>query len=149
MKPKQVRTELEANGFEISHIIGSGNYAIHSLYIDEKNRKWCYNNLKDKVVKIHSFDELLDVQTKEEYNSKTKGGGAGALAGGLLFGVTGAIVGSAMSTKKTQQTLKSRCIVVTVIGFSDNIIKIDAGSDTTALYGAFQSILATKQGGIK
>jgi hypothetical protein len=149
MKPKQLRTELEANGFEISHIIGSGNYAIHSLYIDEKNRKWCYNNLKDKAVKIRFFDELLDVQTKEEYNSKTKGGGAGALAGGLLFGVTGAIVGSAMSTKKTQQTLKSRCIVVTVIGFSDNIIKIDAGSDTTALYGAFQSILATKQGGIK
>jgi hypothetical protein len=149
MKPKQVSSELVANGFEISHIIGSGNYAIHSLYIDEKNRKWCYNNLKDKAVKIRFFDELLDVQTKEEYNSKTKGGGAGALAGGLLFGVTGAIVGSAMSTKKTQQTLKSRCIVVTVIGFSDNIIKIDAGSDTTALYGAFQSILATKQGGIK
>lgn len=149
MKPKQVRAELESKGFEISHIIGSGNYAIHSLYIDEKNRKWCYNNMKDKDIKIRSFEELLNLQTKEEYDSKTKGGGAGALAGGLLFGVTGAIVGNAMSTKKTQQVLKSRCVVVTVTGFSDNIIRIDAGSDTTALYGAFQSILAAKQGGIK
>jgi hypothetical protein len=144
MKPKQLRAELQARGFEVSHVIGKGDYAIHSLYIDEKNRQWCYNNLKDKEIKIRSFEELIDVQTLEEYTSKTKGGGAGALAGGLMFGAVGAIVGNAMSTKKTTQTLKSKCIVITVSGFTDNIIRIDVGSDTTALYGAFQSILAAK-----
>lgn len=147
MKFQHVQEELAAHAFVVTHAVGGSKYTINSLYIDEQHHLWCFHNIKDKAVKIRSFDELLDVQTQEQYDAKTRGGGAGSLLGALTFGVAGAIVGGAISTKTTKQVLKRKSLIVFTTGFDDNTIIINAGSATADLYAAFRSIIHAKGGG--
>lgn len=145
MKEPELTMQLQAQGLTPTHVVGGGKYAMHGLYIDETNRKWCSNNLKDDHVVVRSFEDILDVRMEDQYDQKTRGGGGTSLLGAAMFGVTGAVVGSALGTKTTKQQLKSRHIIVTLNSFSNSVLKIDAGPNNQKVYAAFQAMRSSQQ----
>lgn len=78
------------------------------LFIDEKN---CLFKIDGGIYK---YDELLSFELLEDGDSVVKGGLGRAVAGGLLFGGAGAIIGGVTAKKKTKNICKSMRIKVTL-----------------------------------
>ena len=87
--------------FTITKEIGS------YLKVDENNRQWYIPDGlfgKTKNPRIHSYDDVLDCELLEDGGSISKGGLGRAVAGGMLLGGVGAIVGG-VTGKKIQNQL--------------------------------------------
>lgn len=65
------------------------------LLIDNTKKKWCAKEHNNSVPRIYSFKDLNEFEIYEDGDSIVKGRAGSALMGGLLFGSTGAIIGSA------------------------------------------------------
>lgn len=78
---------------------------IDTLLIDEENRLFKLKNML--VLDIYSFDQIIDFEIIEDGESVVKGGLGRAVAGGLLFGGVGAIVGGVTGGKKSKGICKS------------------------------------------
>lgn len=90
-----------------------GNY----LRVDENKKQWYIPDGlfgKTKNPKIHSYDEVLDYELLEDGNSVAKGGLGRAVAGGVLFGGVGAVVGGVTGKKKSKSTCTSLRIKITL-----------------------------------
>ncbi|RHM97863.1 hypothetical protein [Dielma fastidiosa] len=79
------------------------------LWIDETNKMFgiemnCGIGLKK--IEIYKYEDLLNYEYLEDGICITRGGMGASLAGGLLFGGTGAIVGSITGKKKIILILK-------------------------------------------
>ena len=97
-KKKESLKELET--FTITKDFGS------YIKFDENNKKWCipdtaFGKLKNPI--IYSFDDIIGYELLEDGDSIIKSGAGKALAGGLVFGLGGAIVGAA-GKRKTKST---------------------------------------------
>ncbi len=69
--------------------------------INSSERKWAV--VKNGLIQeFHNFDEILDYEVVENGRSLISGRAGAAAVGGLLFGATGAIVGSSMSKSNTE-----------------------------------------------
>jgi len=83
------------------------------LLIDEKSQVWCIPDGRNGELinpRIHTYDDIIsfELDTTEELITKSKKGIGRAVAGGALFGPSGAIVGAATGKHKaTTQTKKS------------------------------------------
>lgn len=87
------------------------------LKIDENRKEWYIPDGfagKAKNPRIHRFDEILGYELLEDGDSITKGGLGRAVAGGLLFGGVGAVVGGVTGKKKTKNTCTSLRVKITL-----------------------------------
>lgn len=96
-KQKKAKNEIEekikAEGFIISKKIQTSN---SRLYVDDVNKKWfVQDNRYNSNPKFMKFSDLLEFEIYEDGNSIAKGKTGRALVGGVLFGVVGAVAGSA------------------------------------------------------
>lgn len=78
------------------------------LKIDENNKSFKIGN------NIFSYQNLIDFELIEDGETITKGGLGRAVAGGLLFGGVGAVVGGVTGGKKTKGVCTSLKIKVTL-----------------------------------
>lgn len=90
-----------------------GNY----LAIDENSHQWAIGkgilSPFEKAIP-YNYEGLVDFELLEDGSSITKGGLGRAVVGGMLFGSTGAVVGSITGKKKTKQTCTHLEIKITV-----------------------------------
>lgn len=87
------------------------------LKVDENAREWFIPDRFAGGVKnprIHSYDEILDFELLEDGGSIVKGGLGRAVAGGVLFGGVGAIIGGATGKRKSKPTCTSLKIKITL-----------------------------------
>lgn len=126
------------------------------IKFDEINRKWFvpdgfFGGVKNPI--IYSFDDIIAFELLEDGNSITKGGTGRAIAGGLLFGGVGAIVGGSTGKRKTKSTCIKLQIKITVNSMSMPAVYINliAGETKTdgfiykAAYSSAQNILSVLQ----
>ena len=103
--------QASARKFSPTKIIG--NY----LAVDENNRQWAIGkgvfSPFEKAIP-YNYEDLVDFELLEDGSSITKGGLGRAVVGGMLFGHTGAVVGSITGKKKTKQTCTNLEIKITV-----------------------------------
>lgn len=82
------------------------------LKIDDKNKKWVIP--VSELSKIYNFADIIDFELLEDGDSVVKGGLGRAIAGGVLFGGVGAIVGGVTGNKKSKAVCNSLKIKITV-----------------------------------
>ena len=126
------------------------------IKFDEKSRKWfvpdgTFGGIKNPI--IYSFDDIIAFELLEDGNSITKGGMGRAIAGGLLFGGVGAIVGGSTGKRKTKSTCTKLQIKITVNNMNTPAVYINliAGETKTdsfiykTAYTSAQNILSVLQ----
>lgn len=92
------------------------------LEIDDKNKIIRIKNGISTVTK--SYSDILDFELQEDNESVIKGGTGRALAGGLLFGGVGAIVGSATGNRKTNSIAQKMTLVIRLNDMNTPMIQI-------------------------
>lgn len=97
------------------------------LFIDEEKKQWLVPTgiLGGKTNKswVYSFSDIREFELLENGNSVSSGGLGRAVAGGILFGGVGAVVGGVTGKKKNVSTVTSMQIKITT-----------ADMDTPAVY---------------
>lgn len=83
---------------------------------DDKLKMWyASKEKKPKHPVLFRFDEIVNVELKEDGNTVTNGGGIGrSVVGGLLFGGAGAIAGGLTSSKTSKKEIFSLDIIITL-----------------------------------
>ncbi|WZY01570.1 SHOCT domain-containing protein [Bacillus sp. FSL W7-1360] len=87
------------------------------LEIDENKKQWLIPDGffgGKKKPKIYNFTDVIDFELLEDGSSITKGGLGRAVAGGILFGGVGAVVGGVTGSKKSKATCDSLKIRITL-----------------------------------
>lgn len=74
---------------------------------------------------LFRYDQIIDFELLEDGESISKGGLGRAVAGGVLFGGVGAVVGAVTGGKKTKSVCKSMRIKITLRNFEAQTIYID------------------------
>lgn len=90
---------------------------LNYIEFDEQKRLWLIpDGFAGKKVnpKIYSFDDIIEYELLQDGDSVTKGGLGRAVAGGVLFGGVGAIVGGTTGKKKTKSVINDLKIKITV-----------------------------------
>lgn len=102
------QNEIAFNEFDVT------NQAGKRLFDDRNNRKF-YVATDDKkcIPDVFDYSQLVDYRIEEDGNSIQKSGVGSAVAGGLLFGGVGAVIGG-LGGRKTKNMIKSLKIVLTV-----------------------------------
>lgn len=97
------------------------------LFIDEGKKQWLVPTgilgAKTNKSRVYSFSDIREFELLENGNSVSSGGLGRALAGGILFGGVGAVVGGVTGKKKGVSTITSMQIKITT-----------ADMDTPAVY---------------
>lgn len=73
------------------------------ISIDENNKLWSVPCFSKNL--IFSYNDIISYELLKDGESVTKGGLGSAVAGGVLFGGVGAIVGGVVGSKKTNQEI--------------------------------------------
>lgn len=87
------------------------------IKVDRNSKTWCSPTqtsgfgISDKNPDIFSFSDLIDFELFEDGVSITKGGLGTAVAGGILFGGVGAIVGGGLGKKQKDVVNKMSIII--------------------------------------
>lgn len=85
---------------------------VGSLSFDDNTQTFIITKTK-KNQDLYNYNQIVDFELLEDGESITKGGLGRAVAGGLLFGGVGAIVGGVTGGKKTKTICKSLQIKIT------------------------------------
>lgn len=95
-------TDKVLSSYDIENGLVLPNF-VEILAIDDKNKIF-YTIVADNIYK-YEFSKLMDVQISHNTKTYVSGKGLTSIAGGLAFGVPGAIAGSAGKRKvKTKET---------------------------------------------
>lgn len=102
---------------------------INSFIKFDETNKLIYIETKRKNGKIkknvYSFENITGFELLEDGETITKGGLGSAIAGGVLFGGTGAIVGSIVGKKKTKKIIENLQIKLTLKTISEPVAYIN------------------------
>lgn len=121
MDNKKARLE-ELNSFNATKKIGT------HMEIDEDQKKWLIPDGMfggKKNPNIYNFNDIADFELLEDGESIAKGGLGRAVAGGILFGGVGAIVGGVTGGKKSKSICTSLKIKITLNNISKPVVYID------------------------
>lgn len=126
--------------FTVSQEVKAGDLFFR---VDDSQKLWYYD-LKNAInPALFRFDEIIDYDLSEDGEMITKGGVGKAVAGGLMFGGVGAIVGGATAKKKTQNVVKHLKLHITLankytksltVEFIPALTECKSGSITYNLY---------------
>jgi hypothetical protein len=99
----------EFNAFNATKKVGG------YLEIDGNKKQWLMPVGKNKIPKVYNYNDIVDFELLEDGATITKGGGLGkAIAGGILFGGVGAIVGGVTAKRKNKAVCNSLKIKITI-----------------------------------
>lgn len=128
MKPDEIKKIIDTNKDRLSKFNPTKKIENY-FYIDENVKQWGIpqTNILGKVtnVRIYKYDDIVDFELLEDGNSITKGGTGRALAGGILFGNTGAIVGGVTGNRKSKSTCSKLQIKITLHDLSNPVVYIN------------------------
>ena len=124
------------------------------IQFDEPKKQWLVPDGfggKIKNPKIYKFEDIVEYELLEDGDSITKGGLGGAIAGGLLLGGVGAIVGGVAGKRKSKTVINSLVVKITVNNFQNpavfiNLIQTSTKSNSfiyKSAYQAAQQIMST------
>lgn len=154
---------------EIKYIIDSQNkkkeelLAFHTtkkigtlIEFDENQKKWLVPDGifgGKKHPQIYNYSDIIDFELLEDEESITKGGLGRAVAGGVLFGGVGAVVGGVTGHKKHKSVCNNLKIKITVNNINKPTVYINLINTATkkdsftykASYNAAQEVLSTLQ----
>lgn len=91
------------------------------LEFDDTSNKWRIKN----NIKPYNYKDIIEYELLEDGESVTKGGLGRAVAGGILFGGVGAVVGGVTGKRKTKTTVNSLKIKITVNDINNPNIYIE------------------------
>ena len=94
------------------------------IQIDAEHKKWRAPKCK-RGSTVYAYDDLLNFGLVEDGNTLTKGGKGSALAGGIMFGAVGAIVGGVTADRKTSATCSKMQVVINVNNLKNPALFID------------------------
>ena len=108
-----------------------GNY----LWVDETHKQWTIPtgiiSTKINNSTIYDYSDIVKFELIEDGESITKGGLGSAIAGNILFGGTGAIVGSITGGKKTKSLCSKMQIAISLNNIQNPITYINLISTET------------------
>lgn len=110
-----MKNKLEIENFKTTKKIGG------FIEFDDINKKWFIPKDKSSKAypKIYNYEDILEFELLKDGESVTKGGIGKAVAGGLIFGGVGAIVGGSTGKKTTKEVIKSLNIKITLNDIND------------------------------
>ncbi|MFL0251231.1 SHOCT domain-containing protein [Clostridium neuense] len=111
----------EINLFNASKKIGS------YIEFDDTRMEWLVpEGLFGKKKKIYKYNDIVDYELLEDGESIIKKSGIGrAVAGGVLFGGVGAVVGSVTGKQRTKSICKSLKLKITISDINNPTVYID------------------------
>lgn len=112
----------ELNSFTPTKKIGT------FIEIDDNKKQWLIPDGflgKKKNPKIYDYSDIVDFELLEDGETITKGGLGRAVAGGLLFGGVGAVVGGVTGGKKSKPICNSLKIKITVKNINNPVVYIN------------------------
>lgn len=145
----------KANDEEINSFNATKKIGVF-MEIDDNQMKWLIPDGflgKKKNPKIYNFSDIVDFELLEDGESITKGGLGRAVAGGVLLGGVGAVVGGITGGKKSKSICNSLKIKITVNNISNPVVYIDFIKAPTkknsftykTVYNSAQECLSTLQ----
>ena len=100
--------QLNNSGFHVDREI---SFKDISLFVDDNNKEFAVQRNNGNTLAIYNYNALLDFELSDNGDGGSKGSFGGAVAGGLLFGGAGAIVGPSMGSSTTCTSLQIRLVV--------------------------------------
>ncbi len=100
--------QLNNSGFHVDREI---SFKDITLFVDDYNKEFAVQQNNGSQIVIYNYSSLLDFELSDNGDGGSKGSFGGAVAGGLLFGGVGAIIGSSMGSSSTCTSLQIRLIV--------------------------------------
>jgi len=103
-------TRVNELGFIVSKEVVYYNTQL--LYVDDINKKWiARDDVHGKNPRIFDFEDVIDFEMIDDGHCIARSGLGGAIVGGALFGVNGAIAGGIVS-RETRNTCASLNVVI-------------------------------------
>lgn len=125
------------------------------ISIDENKKQWFTSSGITNInqIKIYNFSDVQSFELLEDGETVSKGGLGRAVAGGILFGGVGAVVGGVTGAKKTNSICSKLQIKITVKDINNPIVYINLISSDTkkdsfvykTLYNSAQEIMSILQ----
>lgn len=117
---KEIKVE-ELNSFNVTKKVGT------FIEFDDNKMQWLlpdgfFGNKKNP--KIYEYSDIVDYELLEDGESITKGGLGRAVAGGILFGGIGAVVGGVTGGRKSKSICNSLKIKITVNDIKNPVVYI-------------------------
>lgn len=145
----------EANTKELTSFNTTKKYGSF-IEFDDNQKKWLVPDGlfgKKKNPRIYNYSDILDFELLEDGESVTQGGLGRALAGGVMFGNVGAVVGGVTGKRKSKGICSSLKIKITVNDMNNSAVFINFLNAETkkesfsykALYKLAQECLSTLQ----
>lgn len=92
---------------------------------DDRNKLWYYSTQKNTRFPVyHKFSDIASYDLYQDSDVITKGGTGRAIAGGLMFGVPGAVIGGVTAKRKTTKIINEMYIRVSFKTISTDYVKI-------------------------
>lgn len=112
--------------FKETKLVKPVNQKIFSISIDSDNKMFIVNYLLvNRSTFVFTFDELIGYEVYEDGGlTETSGGLGAAVAGGVLFGAAGAIVGSNVGKKKGKSLISNITVALSTSVLNRNLIEI-------------------------
>lgn len=97
------------------------------ISIDENKKQWFTSSGITNInqIKIYNFSDVQSFELLEDGETVSKGGLGRAVAGGILFGGVGAVVGGVTGAKKTNSICSKLQIKITVKDINNPIVYIN------------------------
>lgn len=112
-KNDEILTKYQADGYVFDRVHKNSEYLIA---VDDAKRKLVISKFATSVPLVLDYGELIDFDVSEDGTQVMSSKSGGATLGGLLFGATGAIIGSSGKREVSQ-----KCTKLTLKIFIDNI----------------------------
>ncbi len=152
---KAAMSVYEANSEEISLFNATKKIGTF-IEFDDNQKKWLIPDGflgKKKNPKVYNYSDIVDFELLEDGESITKGGLGRAVAGGVLFGGVGAVVGGVTGEKKSKSVCNSLKIKITVNSINNPVVYINfltiatkkESSTYKTLYNSAQECLSVLQ----
>ena len=108
---------------------------------DDRNKLWYYSTQKTTRFPVyHKFSDIASYNLYQDSDMVTKGGTGRVIAGGLMFGVAGAVIGGVPAKQKTTKIINEMYIRVSFKNISTDYVKIplcgSVRTDSTAYLNA-------------
>ena len=103
--------------FKVTNQVGS------YLKIDDEHKKVMF--ISDRANRIVNYSDIMSFEIIEDGETITKGGTGRALAGGILFGTTGAIVGGVTAPRTSNTICNNLSLIVRINDLDNPTIVVD------------------------
>lgn len=116
--------DMEANGENLQQFSATKEIG-DFLKVDERARLWYTAVGKEKKRKIiHKYEDIVDFELIDDGITKVSGGLGKAVAGGVLFGAVGAVVGGATAKRKQSSICTDLRIKITLKDMTEPTVYI-------------------------